>query len=140
MGIFDKLQGKKKEEKDSNKIGSVEIIWVANKEAVSKFGSMGAAMGLGLREVISAVMGKDGSRDDLIMSANRISFSPVRKVWCETTPIYRNKKGGVYVLFEKVDDDTCKKEGLEFIGTINVKDYAAALCAEHGIDATKVFV
>lgn len=141
MGIFDKVFGKKKEEKDSNKIGSVDIIWVANKAAVSEFTSMGATSGLDLREAVSAVMGNDGSRDDLIVSANRISLSPLRKVWCQTTPIYRDKKGGgIYVLFEKVDDDTCKKKGLEFLGTIDVKNYAGALCLAHGIDGKNVFV
>jgi hypothetical protein len=86
-------------------------------------------------------MGKDGSRDELIVSTNRISLSPVRKAWCETTPIYRDKKGGcIYVLFEKVDDDTCKKKELEFLGTIDAKDYAAALCAAHGIDGKNVIV
>lgn len=140
MGFLKSLFGKKKEE-DSNKIGSVDIIWRADKAAVSQFASMGAASGLSLIEVVSALMGKDGSRDDLIVSANRTSLSPVRKVWCETTPVYRDKKGGgIYVLFEKVDDDTCKKKGLEFLGTISAKDYAAALCAAHGIDGTNVFV
>jgi len=111
MGILDKLFGKKKEREDSNKIGSVDIIWVANKAAVSLFTSMGADSGLSLREAVSGAMGKDGSLDDLIVSANRTSLSPARKVWCQTTPIYRDKKGGgIYVLFEKVDDDTCKKK------------------------------
>lgn len=141
MGIFDKLFGKKQKEEDSNKIGSVEIIWAANKTAVSKFTSMGAASGLDLRSVVSALMGKDGSRDDLIVSTNRTSLSSVRKAWCETTPIYLDTKGGgIYVLFEKVDDITCKKKGLEFLGTISAKDYAAALCAAHGIDGSNVFV
>jgi len=115
MGIFDKLFGKKQKEEDSNKIGSVDIIWAANKKAVSKFTSMGAASGLDLRSVVSALMGKDGSRDDLIVSTNRTSLSSVRKAWCETTPIYLDTKGGgIYVLFEKVDDITCKKKGLKF--------------------------
>lgn len=141
MGIFHKLFGKKQVDEDSNKIGSVDIIWAANKEAVTKFTAIGAASGFGLRQVVSALMGKDGSRDDLIVTADRISLSPVRKVWCETTPIYRDKKGGgIYVLFETVDDDTCKKKELEFLGTIGAKDYAAALCAAHGIDGSNVFV
>jgi hypothetical protein len=139
MSFLKKLFGKKEEE-DSNKIGSVDIIWYANKEAVSKLTSMGAASGLNLREVVSVLMGKEGSRDDLVVSANRISLSPVRKMWCETTPIYRQKNGGIYVLFEKVNDDTCKKKGLEFLGTIKAKDYTAALCAAHGIDAKNVSV
>ena len=141
MGIFDKLFSSKQKEEDSNKIGSVEIIWTANKTTVSKFTSMGATSGLELRSVVSALMGKDGSHDDLIVSTNKTSLSSVRKAWCETTTIYLDTKGGgIFVLFEKVDDVTCKKKGLEFLGVINPKDYAAALCAAHGIDGSNVFV
>ena len=136
-----KIFGSKQKEEDRNKIGSVEIIWTANKTAVSQFTSMGAASGLDLRSVVSALMGKDGSRDELIVSTNKTSLSSVRKAWCETTPIYLDTKGGgIFVLFEKVDDVTCNKKGLEFLGVINPKDYAAALCAAHGIDGSNVFV
>jgi hypothetical protein len=131
----------KGEEEGSNKIGSVDILWVANKAAVSKLTSLAAASGLSLRGAVSATMGMSGSRDELIESANKISLSPVRKVWCETTPIYRDKRGGgIYVLFEKLDDDICNKKGLEFLGTIDAKDYAAALCMAHGLDTKSVFV
>ena len=141
MGLFNKLFGNKKGEEDSNKIGSVQIIWVANKEAVSKFTAAGAASGLDLRSVVSALMGKDGSRNDLIGPPVKMHLSNARKAWCEKTPIYLDTKGGgVYVLFEKVDDLICKKRGLEFLGTISAKDYTAALCAAHGIDATNVIV
>ena len=129
------------ERKNSNKIGSVDIILVANKGAVLKIASIGAASGLSLREAISTLMGEDGSRNDLIMSANRISLSPIRKAWCETTPMYMDKKGGgIFILFKKIDDDTCKKEELEFLGTIDAKCYTAGLCAAHGIDAANVVV
>jgi len=123
------------------KATEVEIIWTANKTAVSKFTSIGTASDLDLRSVVSALMGKGGSRDDLILSTNKTSLSSVRKAWCETTPIYLDTKGGgIIVLFEKVDDVTCKKKGLKFLGTINAKDYTAALCAAHGIDGSNVFV
>lgn len=141
MGIFDKLVGKKKEAEDSDKIGSVEIIWEANKEAVSQFTSMSADLDISLREVVSLLMGKGASRDDLIVSANRTSLSPARKIWCETTPIYRDKKGGgIFVLFEKVDNATCKKKALDFLGTIDAKCYAGGLCKAHGIDGKNVVV
>lgn len=141
MGVFHKMFGSKQKERNSNKIGSVEIIWAANKTAVSKFTSMGADSGLDLRSVVSVLMGKGGSRNDLVVAKNRISLSTVRKAWCKTTPIYLDTRGGgIVVLFEKVDDATCKEKGLEFLGTINAKDYAAALCAANGIDGSNVIV
>ncbi len=141
MGILDRLFGKEPKKEQDEKIGSVKIIWKANEEAATLFTSMGQESGLSMREVVSAILGKDGSLDDLITAGNRTSLSRRRKVWCETTPIYRSKKGrGLYVLFDKVDDATCEKEGLEFIGTIDAKDYTAALCAENGIDGKSVIV
>jgi len=141
MGILDRLFGKEPKKEQDEKIGSVKIIWKANEEAATLFTSMGQESGLSMREVVSAILGKDGSLDDLITAGNRTSLSRRRKAWCETSPIYRSKKGrGLYILFDKVDDDTCEKEGLEFIGTIDAKDYTAALCAENGIDPTDVIV
>jgi hypothetical protein len=136
-----KLFGKAKKRESSDKIAGVDIIWAANKEGAKTLASLGAEMGLDLREVVSATMGRGGSRDDLLVSANRTRLSPVRKAWCETTPIYKDRVGGgIVVLFEKVDDETCKERGLEYVGTISPEDYTAALCATHGINAAGVVV
>jgi len=142
MNFLKRLLGRKeaKSTQSNNKIGSVDIIWYANKEAVPQIASMGAASGFGLMGAVSALMGMKGSPQDLIKSAGQISLSPIRKAWCLTTPIYKKRDGGIYVLFEKIDDDTCKREELEFLGTIDAKYYAAALCQENGIDATNVVV
>jgi hypothetical protein len=129
------------DEEDPNKIGGVDIIWVANKEAVSKLMSTANASGLDLRGAVSITMGMGAPRDQLIESGNTISLSPARKVWCETTPIYRdNKGGGVYVMFEKLDDDICQERGLEFLGMIDAKNYAAALCMANDLDVKNLTV
>jgi hypothetical protein len=130
-----------KQEEDPNKIGNVDIVWAANKSAVSQLMSLANDSDLDLRGAVSAAMGMSGTRDELIESANKISLSPARKVWCETTPIYRDKRGGgVYIMFEKLDDDICNERGLELLGTIDAKDYAAALCMAHGLDAKNLNV
>jgi hypothetical protein len=133
--------GKSTKVEDPNKIGGVDIIWAANKEAVSQLMSLANDAGLDLRGAISTTMGMSGSRDQLVESGNKISLSPARKAWCETTPIYRdNRGGGVYVMFKKLDEDVCSERGLELLGSINPKDYAAALCMANGLDANNLVV
>ena len=76
----------------------------------------------------------------LEISSDRASLSMVSKVRCETTPIYRDRRGVSYVLFEKLDNETEQKEGLEFLGTIDPVRYAAALCAKFGVTGKDIHV
>jgi hypothetical protein len=129
------------EKEDSNKIGGVDIVWVANRSAASQFMSLAKKSGLSLREAISMVMGMSGSRDELLETDYKIILLPDRKAWCETTPIYRDKVGGgIYVMFEKLDEDICNERGLELLGTIDPKIYAAALCKSHGLNIKNLTV
>ncbi len=125
----------------TDKIGAVDILWVANKQAVEKFKAIAESSGISLREAISSTMGMSGSRDELLETAGQISLSPVRKAWCQTTPIYLDKSGGgVYVLFEELDKATRQEEDLEYLGTLDAASYTAALCMAHGLDPKNVVV
>ncbi len=62
------------------------------------------------------------------------------KVRCQTTPIYRDKGGGICVLFEELNEETKLNEGLEYLGMIDPKRYTAALCAQFGITGRNAYV
>ena len=81
-----------------------------------------------------------GSRSELEISSDRASLSTMSKVRCEITPMYRDNGGVIYVLFEELDNETKQKEGLEFLGTIDPKRYAGALCAEFEVAGKNICV
>lgn len=125
------------EEQQPAKIGNVKVLLALNQKTVDLLRSKGVEW----PEATCFLMAKNcGSRSELQISSDRVSLSPVSKVRCETTPMYRDKGGVIYVLFEELDSETKQKEGLEFLGTINPKKYAAALCAKFGVTGKDIYV
>jgi hypothetical protein len=118
-------------------IGGVKVLLTLNQKTVNLLQSKGVEW----PEAICYFMAKSfGSRSELEISSDRASLSTVSKVRCETTPMYRDKAGVIYVLFEELDSDTKQKEGLEFLGTIDPKRYAGALCAQFGVTGKSIYV
>ena len=81
-----------------------------------------------------------GSRSELVMSPGRATLSLVSKARCHHTPVYRDKGGAFIVLFEELDDETRRREGMEFLGMIDPKKYAGALCAKFEITGLSVYM
>ena len=126
----------KSEEQQPAKIGNVKVLLALNQKTVDLLRSNGVEW----PEAICFFMAKNGSRSELEISSDRVSLSTVSKVRCQTTPMYRDKEGVIYVLFEELDNETKLKEGLEFLGTIDPKRYAGALCAQFGVTGKNIYV
>lgn len=130
-------QSLKKEQDQAAMIGNVKILLYLNSKAVESLRSQGIQW----PEAVCALMAKNSeSRDHLLVSHDRVTLSTVIKVWCQTTPIYRDKQGGICVLFEELDKETREKEDFEFLGMIDPEGFAASLCAKFGIKGKNVYV
>ena len=81
-----------------------------------------------------------GSQSELEISSDRVALSMVSKLLCQTIRVYRDKRGVIYVLSEELNNETKQEESLEFLGTIDAKRYAAALCANFGVTGKNVYV
>ena len=131
------VQPLKKKQEQAAMMGNVKILLYLNSAAVESLSSKG----IDWSEAICAIMARNsGSQGDLVVSHDRVTLSMVIKAWCQTTPIYRDKQGGIYVLFEELDKETREKEKLEFLGMTNPEGYAASLCAKFGIKGKNVYV
>jgi hypothetical protein len=118
-------------------IGGVEVLLYLNSSTINLLKSKGVEA----IEAVPALMAKNrGSENDLQVSWRSVTLNPIIKVWCQTTPIYKDNLGGVCVLFEQLDKETIEKEKLEFLGMINPEKYAASLCAKFGIKGREVYV
>jgi hypothetical protein len=127
----------KSEQEQPATIGGVTVLLALNKKTVDLLRSKGVDW----PEAICYFMAKSfGSRSELEISSDRTSLSTVSKVRCETTPMYRDEGGVIYVLFEELAEETKLKEGLEFLGTIDPKRYAGALCAQFGVAGKNIYV
>ena len=92
--------------------------------------------------IVGVFMAREfGTRDELVqVSTDTIQLSHISKARCITTPIYKAMDGGIYVLFEEIDENTRSKEGLEYLGTINPRLYAASLCEKFNISNKEILV
>jgi len=156
MKIFSKLFGKKtpssststvanypsehhrkNEQNESAMIGNVKILLYLNRKTVELIRSEGIEW----PDAVCCFMVRNfGSLSELDVSHDRVTLSPVSKVRCQTTPIYHDRQGGIYVLFEELDNEIKEKEELEFLGMIDPQRYAGALCARFGITGKSVYI
>jgi hypothetical protein len=126
-----------------SKIGGVRVLLALSQKAVSTIQARVQATGMGFdwTDMVCYFMAREfGSRSELVIAPGRATLSLVSKARCETTPVYRDKGGALIVLFEELDDETRRKEGMEFLGMIDPKKYAGALCAKLEITGLSVYV
>jgi hypothetical protein len=117
-------------------IGGMRVLFYLNTEAVKTV----EARGVDWQSTVCYLMARKGSMNELSVSATSVSLSPMSKARCITTPIYRDKAGGIYVLYGTLDDEARAKEELAFLGMVDPGKYAAALCAALGITGKQVYV
>lgn len=128
---------RKSERQQAATIGNVKVLLYLNQKTVDLLQSNGVKW----PEAVCYFMAKNfGSRSELEISSDSVTLSMVSKVHCQTTPMYRDEGGGIYVLFEELDNEAKLKDGLESLGTIDPKRYAAALCTEFGVTGKNIFV
>jgi len=85
------------------KIGNTRVLLYLNQKAVEEI----RAKGVEWPEAICFFMARDfGSRNELEVSFDRVTLAVMSKIRCQTTPMYRDKTGGIYVLFEELDNET----------------------------------
>jgi hypothetical protein len=124
------------EDQQAGKIGNVKVLLYLNQKTVDLVRSKGVEW----PEAICYFMAKEfGSQSELEISSGGVALSAVGKARCQTTPLYREKGGGIYVLFEELDNETKLKEDLEYLGTIDPKLYVLALCARLGITGKNIY-
>jgi hypothetical protein len=125
------------QQESSSTIAGVKVLLYLNPPTVRKMEADGVKWQL----VVCHLMAQDGPSHHLQeVSGNKWVLSDVAKAWCTTTPIYKDKQGGLCVLFEKVDSTRCQEEGLTYLGTIEPEGYAAFLCRRLGIRVEDVLV
>lgn len=118
-------------------IGGVKVLLYLNPPAVTKMETDGVQWQL----IVCHLMAQDGPSHHLEkVSPNKWVLSDVAKAWCTTTPVYKDKQGGLCVLFEEVEGTTCQEEGLTYLGTIEPAAYAAFLARKLGIGVEDVLV
>lgn len=120
-----------------NKLGNVDVLLCLNQKALQEL----QADCVEWPDSVCFLMARNfGSQGEFEISVDRVTLSAMSKIRCQTTPIYRDKTGNIYVLFQELDDETRIKEGLEFLGTIDPQKYAVMLCAQLGIKGKSVYV
>ena len=123
-------------EADAAEIEKDKVLLYVNKKALDLLRSND----IDWAEAVSFFMVKSfGEQSELEISSDRVTLSTVSKVRCQTTPMYRDKTGGIYVLFEEADAGTRQRAGLENLGTIDPMRYALTLCAKFRIEGKKVY-
>jgi hypothetical protein len=126
------------ETSQGSNIAGVKVLLYLNAPGVRQMESAGVQWRLG----ICSLMAKQfGSQSDLQrISSKKWMLSEIAKARCVTTPIYRDKQGGICVLFEALDTSTCQREGLTQLGTIDPAIYAGFLCEKFNISPEDVSI
>ena len=122
-----------------SKIGQATLLFLVNAAGVKQIKARAPEMTD--IQLATALMAGEGSRNELIkVDAGTYQLSTSSQARCEKTPVYKEKRGGIYILSERIDEDTRKQEELLYLGTIDPEGYAATLRAKFGIRNKKIYV
>jgi|GEM_PF-429122 len=134
-----RYEEKKHKKEEPFMIGSSKVLLYLNANTVRLLKEEGLEE---TEYIVGVFMAREfGTRDELVqVSTDTIQLSRISKARCITTPIYKDMDGGIYVLFEEIDENTRSKEGLEYLGTINPRLYAASVCEKFNISNKEILV
>jgi len=122
---------------DSSFIAGIKVLLYLNPLIVKEMESRG----LKWQAVICTMMAEKAPSNFIEkISSSKWKLSETAKTWCNTTPVYKDKDGGLCVLFETPENTVCQKEGLLYLDTIDPAVFVTSLCYKLGIEIEDVFI